>query len=127
MASIEKRKTIQLKDFISVKGRVSCENFRALSILAIGLIPCIYIVPGLIWVLWNYARVGKHGDYNDWTQPGQIISISVPVHLIGFGLLALIFLNLCVERIRDTGAKWWVILIPIWNLKVLYFDKSERT
>ena len=42
------------------------------------------------------------------------------------GLLCFVFILLSIKRFRDTGKPFWKILIPIINIKILFFEESKK-
>ena len=115
-----KNQEIDLKDVFTYNGRISRSNFRALSLLAIGMMICVFFSPGLL------GAIGK-GRRGNPELMEKIIQNSAPiVHLIGFSIIGIAMILLAIKRIRDTGNPIWKLLIPIYNLKILYFDESYK-
>ena len=119
---IEKNnQTLHKLDFLSFHGRINRANFRALSIMILGLIPVIYLAPGLILLTRKRRR------FPNPTEDTELIQAIAPyVHTIGFTLLAMLAILISIKRMRDTGSKLLNLLIPIWNLKLLLFGKSNQ-
>lgn len=113
------------KDFMSFHGRISRSNFRELSLLTFGLTICIFFLPGLLVAVWK--QLNRRRFMNENTDTIETIQQIAPtVYSIGFGLLGLIFLLLVIKRLRDTGNPTWKLIIPIYNLKLLYLNKSKK-
>jgi len=111
---------IDLKDVFTYNGRISRSNFRALSLLAIGMMICVFFSPGLL------GAIGK-GRRGNPELMEKITQNSAPiVYLIGFSIIGIAMILLAIKRIRDTGNPIWKLLIPIYNLKILYFDESYK-
>ena len=105
-------------DFVSIfsiNGRLSRSNYRALTVLAIGLTICVFFSPGLISSFYQPEGI------ENFTQ-----RISPFIYLIGFYLIGIALLTLSIKRMRDTGHPLWKILIPLYNLKILYFEESRK-
>ena len=110
---------IDLKEIFKFNGRISRSNFRALSLLAIGMMICVFFSPGLLGAIG-----GRRGDSE---MVEGITQNSMPiVYLIGFSIIGIAMILLAIKRIRDTGNPIWKLLIPIYNLKILYFDESNK-
>jgi uncharacterized membrane protein YhaH (DUF805 family) len=111
---------LYLKDIFSYNGRISRSNFRALSLLAIGMMICVFFSPGLL------GAIGK-GRRGNPELMEKITQNSAPiVYLIGFSIIGIAMILLAIKRIRDTGNPIWKLIIPIYNLKMLYFDESYK-
>jgi len=116
----ENNQTLYKKDFISYHGRINKSNFRALSLLFIGLIPIIYLSPGLI-------LLGKRERNPKPNEDIELIQTIAPfIHTIGFSILFLLCIIVSIKRMRDTGKNLVNLLIPIWNLKLLLFNDSKQ-
>jgi uncharacterized membrane protein YhaH (DUF805 family) len=116
---------LYLKDILSYYGRISRSNFRALSLLSIGMAVCVFFLPTLLILSWEYINRGRYRDIEFDTQ-GWIENISPFVHTVGLLIVGIILLLLAIKRIRDTGNPIWKLLIPIYNLKILYFEPSKK-
>jgi len=111
-----------IKDFKIFNGRISRSNFRVLLLVAFGLSLGIFFMPAFLVSIWNY--VDKRGNINsDSIQVMQ--DVGTYVFVIGYGLLSLFLILISIKRIRDTGEQPWKLLIPIYNLKLLFFDPSK--
>lgn len=112
---------VRLKDLFTFHGRISRANFRALSVLALGSAICVFFLPALLdlfapsWVTWQlYVTLNS-------------IEYTIPiVYLICYPLIAVSMIMLAMKRIRDTGNPIWKLLLPILNLRLLYFEFSKR-
>jgi len=110
---------IDLLEIFKFHGRISRSNFRALTLLAIGMIILIFFSPGLLG-----AMVSRRGD---WELVERVTQISIPiVYTIGFSITGIAMILLAIKRMRDTKNPIWKLLIPIYNLKILYFDESSE-
>ena len=116
---------LNLKDILSINGRISKSNFRALSLLSVGLVICVFFLPGLLASVWGYLYKRKFQDF-DFDTTSAIQEIAPFVYVVGFSLIGILLTILAIKRIRDTGNKLWKIIIPIYNLKILYFEESKR-
>lgn len=116
---------LYFSDIISYNGRISRSNFRALSLLSIGMIICVFFLPGLLVSIWRYINRRRFRNA-EFDYINAIQEISPTVYTIGFSIIVIIVLLLAVKRIRDTGNPIWKLLIPIYNLKILYFDESKK-
>ena len=114
-----KNQELRIRDFTSYNGRISLSNFRALNLLVLGLSIGVFFLPGLL-------QSSKRHRGNQIQQISEIQEIAPIVYTLGFGGLGLIFILLSVKRIRDTGKPIWNILIPFYNLKLLYFESSRK-
>ncbi len=114
---------ILLKDLFSPIGRMSRSNYRFLSLLLAGFAACTIFLPGLIVALWR--ALTRRGSQYDLTPNVVIQEIAPFVYLIGFSLLAIVYIFISIQRMRDAGRPFWILLIPIWNLKMLYFENSK--
>ncbi|MFK8102311.1 MAG: DUF805 domain-containing protein [Saprospiraceae bacterium] len=112
------------KDFKSFHGRISRSNYRALSLLTIGLIICIFFVPGILGTLYSYL-LNRGAIRVEMTNIEVVQFISPYFYFLGYSLLGLLFVMISVKRIRDTGNPWWKLLLPFYNLKLLYFNLSK--
>ncbi len=112
------------EDFKNFHGRISRSNFRALSLLTIGLIICIFFVPGILGTLYSYL-LNRGAIRVEMTNIEVVQFISPYFYFLGYSLLGLLFLMISVKRMRDTGNPWWKILLPLYNLKLLYFKLSK--
>lgn len=110
---------LDLAEIFTFNGRISRSNFRALSLLAIGMMICVLFTPGLVGVI--RSRRGSLEIAERITQNSMPI-----VYIIGFSIIGIAMLLLAIKRIRDTGNPIWKLLIPIYNLKILYFDESYK-
>ncbi|MFK8054788.1 MAG: DUF805 domain-containing protein [Saprospiraceae bacterium] len=108
---------LHLSDFLSLNGRVSRSNFRALSFLAFGLAICILLLPGLLGVELQQ----KHGIDVETTMDAS----GILIYIVSYTILTLLLLLMAIKRMRDTGNSPWKLLIPLFNLKALYFDVSK--
>ncbi|MGK0313968.1 MAG: uncharacterized membrane protein YhaH (DUF805 family) [Saprospiraceae bacterium] len=116
---------LSLIDIVSLNGRISRSNFRALSLLAFGLTICIFFLPGVIVAVWEYLNRRRFREI-EFDSVNAIQEIATLVYVFGISILAIIMLILGVKRIRDTGNPIWKLLIPICNLKLLYFEQSKK-
>jgi len=112
---------LNLKDIISFNGRISRSNFRVLSLFSIGVAICIFFLPGL---LVSFSR-RKYQNLNT-DAVNTIQEISPIIYSLGFSAIGIILLLLAIKRIRDTGNSIWKLLIPIYNLGILFFEKSKK-
>lgn len=112
------------RDFFSYHGRISRANFRALSLVAFGLSICIFFLPGLLVSIGEYLRK-KIALPKGVDTTNQIQAIAPYVYTIGYSILAMFIILLAIKRIRDTYHPTWKLLIPFYNLKLLYFDLSK--
>ena len=112
---------LDLMKIFTFNGRISRSNFRALSLLAIGMAICVFFSPGLLGSMANGRRSGNLELVEKATQ------ISMPIiHIIGFSIIVIAMLFLAIKRVRDTGNPIWKLFIPIYNLKILYFEQSKQ-
>ena len=116
---------LKLIDIVSFHGRISRSNFRALSLLAFGLAICTFFLPGLSVAVWEYLNRRRFSEIG-FDSVNAIQEIAPIVYVLGFSVLFAIILLLSIKRIRDTGHDIWKLIIPIYNLKLLYFDKSKK-
>jgi len=117
----ENNQTLHKKDFLSVHGRINRANFRALSIMISGLIPVIYLAPGLVLIFRKRRRFPNPTEDTE-----LILAITPYVHTVGFTLLAMLTILISIKRMRDTGYQQLNLLIPLWNLKLLLFSRSRQ-
>jgi|GEM_PF-4679964 len=110
---------LDLSEIFTFNGRISRSNFRALSLLAIGMIICVFFSPGLLGSIGG--RRGSSEMVEGITQNSMPI-----VYIIGFSIIGIAMILLAIKRMRDTGNPIWKLLIPIYNLKILYFDESNK-
>ena len=101
--------------------RISRSNFRALTLLSIGMAICVFFSPGLLGSIANGRRSGNPELIEEVTQNSMPI-----VYIIGFSIIGIALILLAIKRMRDTGNSIWKLLIPIYNLKILYFDESKK-
>ena len=120
-----KNQELKLIDITSFNGRISRSNFRALSLLAFGLGICISFLPGLSVAVWEYLNRGRFRE-GDFDSVNAIQEIAPTVYVIGFSVLIVMMILLSSKRIRDTGNSMWKLIIPIYNLKLLYFNTSKE-
>lgn len=113
---------LHLKDLCSINGRISRANYRTLSLLAIGMMSIIYFLPGLVIAI-RYGRKGSRATSDQII--GFIQDIAPIFHFSGYTLLGIVFIIISLKRIRDTGYSLWSILIPFYNLKLLFFGSSN--
>lgn len=111
---------LNLKDIISFNGRISRSNFRTLSLLSIGLIICVLFLPGLLVAILESLSILKFDSVN------TIQEVQPVVYILGFSVIGILLLLLAIKRIRDTGHPIWKLWIPIYNLKILYFELSKK-
>lgn len=116
---------LTIKDFKSINGRLSRSNFRALTLLLIGATICVFFIPGIVVAFWKYFNRRKFRSI-EFDTIETIESIAPIVYSIGFGLITILLILISIKRFRDTGETTWKILIPIYNLKILFFDKSMK-
>lgn len=110
---------LYLKDLFTYNGRISRSNFRALSLLAIGMIICVFFSPGLLGEIAGRRRSSEMVE--------RITQNLAPiVYIIGFSTIGIAMILLAIKRFRDTRNPFWKLLIPIYNLKILYFDESAK-
>ena len=119
------RQTLGLRDFTSFNGRISKSNFRALSLLAFGLAICIFFLPGVLIAVWEYLNRKRYSRV-DFDTVCAIELIAPYVYTIGFSLLLVIFILVSLKRLRDTGNSPWKLLLPFYNLKILFFNDSVK-
>lgn len=106
------------EDIFSYYGRISRANFRALTLFGIGVCIVILFLPGLISSTPKGQQTVERVE--------NIQFIAPLIYLVGYSSVFLLFLILAVKRMRDTRNPIWKILIPIVNIKILYFDKSKK-
>ena len=116
---------LAIADIFSLHGRISRPNFIALSLLLIGLAICVFFLPALLTLFFEYLndKIFRQPAFDLITT---IQKINPFVHTIGFILIGMMVIILAIKRIRDTGNQIWKILIPIYNLKLLYFEPSKK-
>lgn len=116
---------LYLKDITSLNGRMSRSNFRVLSLFSIGMTICVFFLPGLLVNFWEKIkrRVYENIEFDIVNSVQEIMPI---VYLIGFSTIGFILLLSAIKRMRDTGKPIWKLWIPIYNLKILYFEQSEK-
>ncbi len=115
---IEDEQDLYFEDFTTFKGRISRANFRALNLLVLGVAICIYFLPGFA----NQIII-LEVELNLFTK--SIKFLISPIHIVGYILLLIFYLLLSVKRMRDTGNPLWKLLIPFYNLKILFFEESK--
>ena len=115
---------LHFNDIISYHGRINRSNFSALSLLLFGMIICVFFLPGLLAIFWEYLQRRKNSNM-EFETINSVQKISPIVYSIGFSIIGVIFLMVAIKRIRDTGSPIWMLLIPIYNLKLLYFAESK--
>ena len=81
---------------------------------------CVFFSPGLLGAIGK-GRIGNPELMEKITRNSAPI-----VYLIGFSIIGIAMILLAIKRIRDTGNPIWKLLIPIYNLKILYFDESYK-
>jgi uncharacterized membrane protein YhaH (DUF805 family) len=111
---------LDLKEIFTYNGRISRSNFRALSLLAIGMIICVFFSPGLLGAI-GQGRRGNPEMFEAITQNSAPI-----IYIIGFSIIGIAMILLAIKRIRDTGNPIWKLWIPIYNFKILYFEESKK-
>ncbi len=110
---------LDLVDFFTYNGRISRSNFRALSLLSIGMMICVFFSPALLGAIG-----GRRGGFE---MVEKITKNLTPiVYVIGFSVIGITMVILAIKRMRDTGNPIWKLLIPIYSLKILYFDESYK-
>ena len=112
---------IRLKDLFTFHGRISRANYRALSLLAIGVSICVFFLPSLIFKLtyrWNSNNIE--------ISLASTESLMPMVYLVCYPIIILVMLMLSMKRIRDTGNSIWKLILPVYNLKLLYFVYSKK-
>lgn len=116
------RQDLSRRDVFSLHGRVSRANFRIMHILFIGLFISVFFMPGLLasWLDYQPPRVST--DPPDYFQFQKAFPI---LHSVGFWILGLLFVHIAVKRMRDTGRPLWMLLIPGYNILLLYFQRSQ--
>lgn len=119
------KQELYIRDIISYNGRISRSNFRALSLLSIGMVITVYFLPGLLIAARLYLNRRRFSEV-EFDIGYAIQEIAPIIHTIGFMLMGIILVLLAIKRIRDTGHPIWKLLIPIYNLKILYFEPSKR-
>lgn len=119
------RQELYKEDFLSFHGRISKSNFRALTVLTIGLTICIYFLPGIIEAAYSYS-IRRTNDMVNYDSVETIKLIAPFVHTIGYSLLCIMFIMLSIKRIRDTGFPIWNLFIPFKNFHLLYFKDSYQ-
>lgn len=112
------------QDFKSFHGRISRSNFRALSLLTIGLIICIFFTPGILGTAYDYL-INRNLAQGQLSSIQIIQLISPYIYFLAYSLLGLLFILISVKRMRDAGRPVWQLFLPIYNLKVLYFERSK--
>lgn len=120
----ESDQDLYLEDFVTYKGRINRANFRALNLLILGVSICVYFLPGIIIAIWEYFNRRKYRTI-DFDTIGAIQTIGPYVYGICYFILAMFLLLISIKRMRDTGNPLWKLLIPIYNLKILYFEESK--
>lgn len=110
-------------DLTTWRGRLSRSNFRALSLLSIGLVIIWpFVAPHIVGLFFpEFVR-----DQMTATQLDAIWSVYLPiVLLIGYFVLLGLYTMFAVKRIRDTGHPAWKVLIPGYNLKLLFMEPGK--
>lgn len=111
---------IRLKDLFTFHGRISRANYRALSLLAVGISICVFFLPGILEMLsYSNTIIGLNG---------VLITrgFSIPlIYVIAYPMILFAIIILSIKRIRNTGNPIWKLFLPIYNLKLLYFEFSK--
>jgi uncharacterized membrane protein YhaH (DUF805 family) len=79
----------------------------------------------VIVAVWEYLNRRRFREI-EFDSVNAIQEIATLVYVFGISILAIIMLILGIKRIRDTGNPIWKLLIPICNLKLLYFEQSKK-
>ncbi len=112
---------LELIDFYTFNGRISRSSFRQLNLLYIGLTICLFLSPGFFEVVIR-GRKNRNAELVE----EFMVNVMPLIYIIGFSLIGITFLILAIKRIRDTGNSIWKIMIPIYNLNLLYFKYSKK-
>ncbi len=107
------------RDIFSFRGRMSRANFRALSLLVLGLSFCIVALPSFLASIIQRKR----GSSEELIEIVQFISPYI--YFGSYSILGLFLFSISTKRIRDTGHSLWKLLIPFYNLKLLFGHKSK--
>ncbi|MDF1698371.1 MAG: FHA domain-containing protein [Saprospiraceae bacterium] len=118
------KQELVLVDILHFHGRLSRANFRALSILLLGIGICLFFLPGL-WVAY-YRYLNRNRLQSIDFDPYEMIqNISPYIYGIGYLILLIVLFILVIKRMRDAKEPIWKLGIPVYNLKILYFDISK--
>ncbi len=121
---MEEEQDLYLRDFYSLQGTINRSNFRALSVLGIGMLIVIYFLPGVLLGGADYVLTTNDGES---VLSVEMIQLIAPfVHTVGYTLLGLVYLNISQKRMRDTGRSLLWLFFPLYNLKVLFFDLTKN-
>ena len=115
---------LNLKDLRTFDGRVSRSNYRALSLMFLGLAIAVIFLPGLLVALWESKSRNRLQSATETIETMR--AIGPFIHTVGFFLLASLLVLISIKRIRDVGKPIWTLIIPVYNLKVLFFDPSHK-
>jgi len=116
---------LELTDLFRFNGRVSRSNFRFVSILLFGVSLCVLFLPGLFASMARPQR-RRLGSDEYMEQLSRLVSdISLPIYLVCYGTIIILFLLFVIRRMRDTKEPMWKLLIPIVNLNLLYNRRSK--
>ena len=110
-------------DLTTWRGRLSRSNFRALNLLFVGLVLIWpFVAPHVVSALYpKFVR-----DRLSAAELADIWNFYLPVVLaIGYTILFGIYTLFAVKRIRDTGHPTWKLLIPGYNLKLLFMEPGK--
>lgn len=111
-------KSLYLQDFYDPTRRVDRTNFRYLCIL-IALAPILAIFAGPILLEVFVARKRRYSrEYIDLTPYYPYVQVFAGV------ILGYIILVLCINRMRDTGKPLGYLLIPFYNIYLLWSKPS---
>ncbi|MFT4532967.1 MAG: glycine/serine hydroxymethyltransferase [Saprospiraceae bacterium] len=93
--------------------------------MASGLAISILFLPGLLVAVWEYLNRRRFREV-DFDSVNAIQEVAPKVYVIGLSLLTFMIILLSIKRIRDTVNTIWKLIIPLYNLKLLHFDKSKE-
>ena len=113
---VGERQELYISDLTTWRGRLSRSNFRALFALFIGMCICLYFTPSFFVNAKNSTTeevIATHQTIAPW------------IWGVGYTLLFLLLLLFAVKRIRDTGHSAWKLLIPGYNLKLLFMEPGK--
>ena len=120
-----RKQTLYLKDIFSIRGRISRGNFRALTVLLLGLSACVYYLPGFAgsFIMHQINKLNRDSNFS--TE--EIIGILAPIiFVVGYGLILIIFHILAFKRMRDMREPVWKTFLPVYNLYLLFTKPSKR-
>lgn len=111
--------SVSIHQLISLHGRIGVASYRFFSALAVGLSSVVVFLPGLISVFL------KGGSYNKIEDVEAMTEIILPyVYVIAWAVIIVLMIPISVQRMRDSGKPIWQMIIPVYNIWILYFKSS---